>query len=292
MASNDVFLNTTVNLVDYDPTTGSLLVRGNMPRYQATDGNYYFAYDQILNALQALPNLPVSSSSLSDYYLFDVSLIDNQGDYDIFCDELAAFGLIPYTQSPPASLPIPFSYWPPYPTSYTPAQIQGTQVQVAASDSTCGGMVWWPIEPFTLTPPPSPNIDFYVDTAGGFQFAGLVEYLNELLTSSAALSSPPATPYLIYFHCDSGVNRTGALNMGYFMTYGSYFFNCTSMTAAEAYANANSIAPGANQSPSQPEIPCANALILAQCYCNYMLTGSPDNDVTECVLPPPTSSPI
>jgi hypothetical protein len=51
MASNDVFLPPTVNLVDYNSDTGSLLVRGNMPRYQAADGNYYFAYDLTATAL-------------------------------------------------------------------------------------------------------------------------------------------------------------------------------------------------------------------------------------------------
>jgi hypothetical protein len=60
------------------------------------------------------------------------------------------------------------------------------------------------------------------------------------------------------------------------------------MTAAEAYANANSIAPGADLSPPQPQIPAAADLTLVQCYCNYMATGSPDNDVPGCVLPPPT----
>lgn len=256
---------TTVALVDSDSTSGNLLVCGNMPLYTASDGQVYFAYDQLSKAIQALSNLPqpFRPFQLSNFGLVDVNLIDNQGDLVDLTAELSAFAQ--NVHSPP------FNTWPPYTSrSWTPTTIYGTSVQANKDDQYPGGLVYWPVQACPVNNPP---YDIYVDTVPGYEFAKLVDFVNSLLT---AKTKPPS---VIYFHCDSGVNRTGALKVAYFFKYGSYFFKA-SMTLQEAFANADSIAPG-KQAPSADDVQ------LVQAYCNYVLSGSPNASNPNCSAGPP-----
>ena len=127
-------------------------------------------------------------------------------------------------------------------------------------------------------------------------FAGLIPAIRAALTNN--ISQLPATfpasisaikNAIIYVHCDSGVNRTGAAVVGYLMTYGSNLslFGLKSQPASpytlSAAQTATNLAPPSDDTtpPGGSDIPVAEA------YCNFLSTNNYQAPLAAVCVPLP-----
>jgi hypothetical protein len=254
----------TVRLVDYDKTSGNVLVRGG-----AAFGAANFTMAGLIRAIQRDPNfsnLPSdiqnklgTHSSVTDFCLIgfgpdtpDQGYVQNEVDY--------------FNSS--ARLP-----------SGTPSQSEPYPVYVHASPSrSLGTMVYWPVQSFdgfpcalkgNWTGAPYPDLSILASVSGqpGYNFAGLVPAISDALTNS-----PPNTYAIIYVHCDSGVNRTAAAIVSYLMQYGTQLLTkpptSPPYSLMVAQGIANSAPPDNDTTP-----PGGNDIQVAMAYKNYLESG-------------------
>jgi len=224
LTASQSFNSPFTGIIDYNATTGNLLVRGNLPLYQppstppAPPYPYYFAYDDLNLAISTLlqqkpantvvPSSVATNFDLADYQLLVISLLDNQSSNDSVDLEIETgnFG------ANFSNLP---TQWPTYnPPAWAPTTILGTgslEIGVSSSGTTVSQssgcqLVWWPFD------------SGFNELSSGFQFDGLVNYASTQLATQAPSG---LTGTVIYVHCDSGVNRTGAFTTAYLLQYGS-----------------------------------------------------------------------
>ena len=210
-------------IVDYNTTTGNLLVRGNLPLYPDMNPPpppappYYFAYTELSSAIASLLQQQPASSvvpasvaqnfELSNYQLLVISLLNNKTTDSIDLQiEVGAFGGT--FSNLPTTWP---TYDPPTSPAWVPTTIVGSgplQIGTPTPQSGCQ-LVWWPFD------------SQYNELSSGFQFDGLVTYANAQLATQAPSGSAGT---VIYVHCDSGVNRTGTFTTAYLLQYGSSLY--------------------------------------------------------------------
>jgi hypothetical protein len=201
-------------------------------------------------------------------------------DQDLVTDEVHYF-------APGATIPAGT----PSKTGYYPYYIDST-----TKGTSKGVMVYWPVQSFgvansmctagtTWGTGVYPDLSILSSASGqaGWDFAGLVPAVSAALSNQiSALPSGgngafPAsvtsiTNSIIYVHCDSGVNRTGAVIVSYLMMYGS---NLTALgitaNPAKPYKLATAQTASNLAAPSDDTSPAGgNDLIVAIAYCNYL----------------------
>jgi hypothetical protein len=206
--------------VVYQPTVTKLvavhgqniLVRGSLP----IDSSGIFVYFPIRNYL-----MTKLSINMVYYTLIDVSLVDNipRGELTQLNQELLNFNL------PDSAVP---SVWPPYTIGYK-AKLLGKSVYFETAR-----FLWWPIQGYDPALPWAQKVgQFFTNTGyngqtGGFNFDGLVDRLDSLLNDETY-------PKVIYYHCISGNDRTGALTFAWLVKHGG-------LSKAAALATVDSVA--------------------------------------------------
>jgi hypothetical protein len=163
-------------------------------------------------------------------------------------------------------------------------------------------MIYWPILSLGGTVPTATGENWESAAAvapsllpanNGFDFSGLIPAIHAALSSN--LSGIPGLPpsitsiehAVVYVHCDSGINRTGAAIIAYFMQYGS--------TISALGIPPNPVAPYHTlqnaQSAAMVDQPEGNTPIggvdqgVAEAYCNILKTGSPTTDLPANCVP-------
>jgi len=186
---NYIFGANKVALID---TIGNVnIFRGARPLVR----NSEFAYSELADRLLDF------KVDLRSSLLLDICLIDCTGEREEFVPEVEAFGI--------NSNQWPSSYWPPYLQSgWAPKTLYGSGNVLNDSSSSSsfyrGKFIWWPIQGMTAGDDANTFLRF-----PGWDFSGLVDYVRELGESNKD------NDVVIYFHCSSGADRTGALHMGY-----------------------------------------------------------------------------
>lgn len=256
------FNSAYTGIVDYNTTTGNLLVRGNLPLYPDMNPPpppappYYFAYTELSSAISSLlqqapasgvvPANVAQNFNLSNYQLLVISLLDNQGDANDLEIEVGTFS------GDFSTLP---TQWPTYLSpAWIPTTILGNgslQTGLTTTQSSGCQLVWWPFDPLLN------------ELSSGFQFDNLITFANTQLTTQAPSGS---TGTVVYVHCDSGVNRTGAFTTAYLLQYGSSLYP-SSTTNTLSYALITAGTMPQNQLPD----PDLNALLVGY---SMMLNGT------------------
>lgn len=278
------FISESVRVVDYDTTNNNILVRGS-----SAFGASGFTISDLTTAIKADPNFTGTGIQLAKNPLVvDFCLIGfAPGHKD---DRIVSSEMTWFTDTPPTlngeSGPYPI---------YIPSAIATNP----------GIMVYWPIQAIGGTPPTTANGTWPVSPANSigsgstqFNYSGLVPAIRNTLTNN--IKSLPATfpatissitNAIIYTHCDSGVNRTGAAVAGYLMCYGSNVSQLSlapnpqgspPYTLAKAQAAANAAPPGNDTNP-----PGGCDIYVAQAYCNYLATGDLDSPLVANCVPNP-----
>jgi hypothetical protein len=274
------FIPGAVRIVDYDTTTNNVLVRGSSA-FGAAD----FVIGDLVTAIQQDVNysdLTAAGITIgSNPLVIDFCLIGfapDSKDNRIVDAETTWF----VTETPSLN-----GLSGPYPV-YIPSTISGNN----------GVMVFWPVQAIGGTAPAGAGQPWQVSPENSigsgtteFDFSGLIRAVRAALTNtntglSAQLPSGTSLENaIIYFHCDSGVNRTGAVATAYLMCYGSNVgaFNLAGKpsvpyTLAAAQNAANEAPPSNNPPEGGCDIPVTEA------YCNYLATKQYDADlVAQCV---------
>lgn len=309
------FISQAVRIVDYDATNNNLLVRGSSAfgakvkgTGSETDGSHStpFVMADLISAIQndtnysslpaAVQGAITASSMVIDFCL--IGFVDGHKDQRIVNTEANWFSASPPALNGGSG---------PYPT-YIPSN----------NNNNSGTMVYWPIQSIGFhahhllpvaakdTWPSSPASSILPgDDNTGFNFAGLVPAIHHALSNqvnklpgSFPSGITSITNAIIYVHCDSGVNRTGAAVAGYLMQYGSNLSNPMpasvvpgvtppasglpkyQLNQAQSAANAN--APGNDSSPAG-----GADLWVTEAYCNYLATGNVDAALVQWSVPYP-----
>jgi len=167
------------------------VVRGARP---LTGDAPEFAYSELAARLSQF------GLDLNNSMLIDVCLIDCVGERDEFVPEIEAFGLDPNKW--------PSTYWPPYlQPDWNPRWLYGVSVKQDGVGHPAR-FVWWPIQGMS----PTDNPDVFLKYPG-WDFSGCVDYIKALAVTESGM------PSIVYFHCSSGADRTGALHTGYLMKH-------------------------------------------------------------------------
>ncbi|MBY0574391.1 MAG: hypothetical protein K2P84_11990 [Undibacterium sp.] len=283
------FVTGSVRVVDYDAANNNVLIRGS-----SAFGTRGFTITDLTKAIAADVNFAATKIKLAaNPMVIDFCLIGfapatpepkgkkpkEHKDEKIVMAEVSWFTDQPPTLNGNAG---------PYP-NYIPSTIAANP----------GMMVYWPIQSIGGVAPTSAGASWPVSPANSigdgstqFDFSGLVPAIRNALTNQiqasqhwpAALNSIKNA--IIYVHCDSGVNRTGAAVAGYLMNYGSNLaamslppVNKSAYTVVQAQTAAN-LAPPSNDTkpPGGSDIP------VVQAYCNFLITGNLDADLqAKCV---------
>ena len=279
------FMPTSVRVVDYNSENNNILVRGSAA-FGATNASTgaAFAIGDLISAIIADPNfsatgirLPMNPSA-NPPFIIDICLVGfgsgDLTDQSIVQNELAWFA---------ASPPVIEGTTPPSPAY--PVIINSTVTDHP------GIMVYWPIlsigPPLTSTqswPTPAENasISQSIDS-GYYNYEGLIPAIRYALFNDPNQSTPFSNAIkllsnaIIYVHCDSGVNRTGAAITGYLMQYG------TNVTAMQPAASLNLTVPYtlsvaqqmAYSAPPTGNVPPGGAdIAVTQAFCQLKNSGS------------------
>lgn len=257
------FVFDSVRIVDYDATNNNVLVRGSA----AFGGKYKnkpFKFSDLVSAVQADANYGEIGFNVSDsFVVFDFCLIgygpSNTKDKNIVAAEAEWFG---GSGSQLNGLYAPGVSYP----------------EIITDGSDGNQMIFWPVQ--ALGPGcPTTTGGHWTNTADvnntmntdGYRFKDLPDSLHYVLTNQASkvpnLGSPDIKNAIIYVHCDSGINRTGAAVISYFTKYGSKI---------QQYGvpnEDNTLAEG--QTAAQQNQPEGNMPVggvdqgIAEAYCNY-----------------------
>lgn len=280
------FVPGSVRIIDFDSTSSNLLVRGS-----SAFGAGGFKLKQLVDTIKALPAYAQTGITLSDTpQIIDFCLIGfgppNHKDKRIVTAEAEWFSSTPPALTGDSG---------PYPTL----------VPTAASSGNL--MVYWPV--FSIGPPvptaangawDSDNlhvvhlsIDASTSTGPGYDFSSLVPMIRAALTNASG-AIPGYTGSIknavIYVHCDSGINRTGAAIIAYLMQYGSKLaaLGITPPASATTYNTLQQAQNAAAVDPPQGDSPLGGAdQAVAEAYCNLLYTTSPTNPLSASCVPNP-----
>lgn len=281
------FVPGSVCVVDYDSTNNNILVRGS-----SAFGASNFAMSDLITAITNDANFTSTGITLQpapmvvDFCLIGFAPDTVSKDQGIVYSEIGWFtGSVP--PAPPPTGPVK-GHSGPYPTYIN-------------NESKTHIMTYWPV--LSLAPG-SPN------TAGGtweyspalsiaaandgFNFDGLVPAIKNALTNNVA-HMPSGFPAgaiqnaIIYVHCDSGVNRTGAAIISYLMTYGSNIAPIQAPLGTAPYTLVNAQAAALVSAPSNNTPPGGVDINVAQAYCNWSQTRNLDGELSAvCIMTPNT----
>lgn len=167
------------------------LVRGNQPLNE--DGT--FAYNQINQKLQTL----IPEFDLKNFKLIDVSIIDNnpQSEGNDLASEFLVYGVSKEE----------FDDLFPFPNAWPPVYRQ-IDVRKQYGIKVCenpGSVIWYPVQGCSSID----NCELVEHPQ--FDFSGLVDYLNELISTQEKI--------VVYYHCEHGHDRTSALTAAYMLKY-------------------------------------------------------------------------
>ncbi|WP_110971991.1 hypothetical protein [Pseudomonas huaxiensis] len=280
------FIPGSVRVVDYNSYFNNILVRGSSAFGATKEDGDSFVIADLVSAIQDDVNFASTGITLStNPMVIDICLIGFGSDKDrkIVESEIAWFA---------DNIPTPKGDSGPY-----PVYVAATNSGVAAGTT----MMYWPIqalgspllETVGATWNPSPANSIGPGTSNeGFDYSALVPAIwNALNNQTANLPAKPGAPTgisnaIIYVHCDSGVNRTGAAVAGYLLNFGSNLAaldqpssNGVPTTLAKAQAAAGRAAPSNDSPPGGVDIP------VAQAYCNYLYTKQVDGSLIAACLP-------
>ena len=175
-------------------TDGAVITRGATPLNQDAAGDYTFAYDELIARVREL-----SIQKLEKPTLIDICLLDCVDERDIFVPEIEAFGVHGYRW--------PSTYWPPYlQAGWMPTTLHGVEVC-----DHIGCLCWWPIQGMAE----GDDYPVFLESPG-WDLDGCVENITTIVKRKYPES-------VIYFHCSSGADRTGALHTCYLLKQGMGF---------------------------------------------------------------------
>lgn len=276
------FVSESVRVVDYNSKNSNLLVRGS-----AAFGANNFEMSDLVSAIEADKNYGSTGITLgSNPMIVDFCLIgygpSNDKDHNIVGAEVQWFdpaGTTPSGDSP------------------------GTYPVCIAAPSGSGVMVYWPVLAIGGEPPTTSGGSWDRAAAvgvsigaSGYDFAGLVPAIfNALSNNPSKISgfpaSTPITNAVVYVHCDSGVNRTGAAVIAYLMQYGSNIsaLGVSPQPPAPYHTlqdgqNAALVNPPGNDSP-----PGGVDQGVSEAYCNLINAGSATATLSANCVPKPGS---
>lgn len=261
----DIDRNTITN-------TGNILVRGNLPWLKKNNSrtDRYFAYAEIKAKMtERMKKIDTGSGAnftfdIDNYEIIEFALHGGcqTGNYDDVIIEMNALGL--GIEDIPCKAPINpadcrIEGRPDY--SWNPREIFKSIKQ----EKKPWGLVWWPVPACTHTPcDDGPGLSTAV-ALKGYKFLETSAYLRELLTTRSASGKPR----LIYFHCVTGCDRTGALHIAYILDNSDYSFRQASEMAIMGAMIKNG-QDGNNVNVKQLEeslVPMCNYASLAYRYC-------------------------
>ncbi|NWD71754.1 hypothetical protein HX870_29530 [Pseudomonas gingeri] len=281
------FIPGSVRVVDYNTFFNNILVRGSSAFGANIKTDEPFAISDLVGAIKKDENFSSTGITLAaNPMVIDFCLIGFGSDKDKYIVEAEIKWFTENSTTPNGNSG-------PYPVYFS-----ATNTGVTAGST----MMYWPIQALgtelletvgaTWNPSPANSIGTGTDKEG-FDYSGLIWAIwNALQGQTANLPNAPSAltsikDAIIYIHCDSGVNRTGAAVAGYLMNFGTHVAamnlpstNGVPYTLAQAQTAAN-LAPPSNDSspPGGADIP------VAQAYCNYLYTKTLDGELSVACLP-------
>lgn len=287
MGTRELFSSQTVALVDEITVTNgtNYIFRGNNPSVSAGESDngqaYSFAYETMASLFHSLIG---GDFSLPNYRLVDVCLLvntppgstDPASEYQSWLTEMNAFGVDYENQFPSQGTNGYSPAEPPYSQTNPPwiwGQLLGSG-QVLSEKTYPGSLVWWPLQPGHES-----------TGSSGYNYPGLIERVSELGRTPADKGTQGN---VIYFHCMNGYDRTGAVHLGYLMTYGNEQNAHQPMSLSEACTIADYCTPRSNGKNSiAPKTAyqcmvrtyCTQSLMRSACICE-----SCDDWITESTL--------
>lgn len=211
---NPEFVDGRVAVVDVDKATGNVLVRGSIPLTGDTREAKSYQYDAIKEIVkEKMKTLaPDFHFEIADYDVIEFVLHDNATNAIELNLEMKALG---------RSLDdIANGYgrkWLPYgnDSDWKPETIYTSTI----AEKILGGLVWWPIFACPSKPCDNTNKNY----SNGFTETEVALDKMHFIDASGYLKILLETPdgsgkkRLIYFHCVTGTDRTGALHVTYIM---------------------------------------------------------------------------
>lgn len=280
------FVKGSVCIVDYDAENRNILVRGSSA-FGATN----FKMSDLISTIKGATFYKETGINLSsnpmvvDFCLIGFAPDQVSKDQGIVYSEIGWFtGTVP--PPPPAVGPVK-GHSGPYPTYINDSSLNHI-------------MAYWPVLSLAPGSPNttggtweySPALSISADN-NGFNFDGLVPAIRNALTNNitdlpAGFPASGITDAIIYVHCDSGVNRTGAAIISYLLTYGSNIPDIQSpLGTTTPYTMENAQKAALVSAPSNNTPPGGVDINVAQAYCNWRQTGDVDGKlVTDCILTP------
>jgi hypothetical protein len=187
-------------IVDENISYGNLLIRGNFPLN--CDTPRAFAYNQLEEKMKQLKG---SSFNLADYEIILVSLINNAGNLNDLRAEENVFGLNP------DSINCQNEYSDGTPELYRCLdKYRTTPYQNINPNHAPHQFYWWPL--WICGADNCTTLDTY----SACKFKDISENFNTLLNTEPPYSTGKKKR-LIYFHCEHGCDRTGAVHAAYLM---------------------------------------------------------------------------
>ena len=231
---NDNSVNSYPRVYLLDKMNGNLLFRGSEPCVKKKDGEWIFDYDNLMQVLRSRFKTQVTDGSTfpETFRFIDISLISDVSEKDMLQAEYVFFGGTTAPQPYPATLPLNDYFALPEPKGTT---------------ATVSGQFWWRNRP--------PCVNGIEDNQG----------IDELVDEIAAnMDTQGAIPYVIYFHCEAGSDRTGEVAISYLLKH-------RDLAPSEAYIYGTTIfeqggSGGLARSRQNPP-PVPNYLDCAQDYC-------------------------
>lgn len=273
------FVPGSVRIIDYDSTHNNLLVRGS-----AAFGADNFSMDTLIETIQSAPNYadtgitPSSTAMVVDFCLIGYGP-GNHKDQGIVAAELGWFNA---------------------PTPPTLNGCSGPYPTIAASASGDHVMVYWPVLSLGGTVPTSEGenwdsahaVDASIEAASnGYDFAGLVPAIRHALSNQPSkipgFTGDSITDAIIYVHCDSGINRTGAAIISYLMQYGSNIkaLGIAASPASPFHTLRSAQAAALIDPPEGDKPPGGVDQGVSEAYCNLINTGKATNDLSARCVP-------
>lgn len=239
--TEDTSINTYSRAYILDHKNGNLLFRGPRPCVEK-DGKWGFDYDNLMATFRNLYKRQIDEKgSFPDRFRFVViSLTDNDGEGPSLRAEYRFFGG-PENESPPADTTQPPEGFVKLPSP------KDTQAEVT------GKFRWWYIRPDV-------NQEQGARTS---KLVELIDWIGELMNDTDT-----ENPYIIYFHCSAGADRTGEVAISYLLKY-------RDMCPENAFVYGTTIFADQGNDRSR-QIPIPNYLNGAKWYCQRLHPDNPE----------------